>query len=326
VVNIRHPASLLASSRACVRCPCARFLLLLFLFSAPARALVLDGPAIVLSPYAPSADLSNALAAAESLARAQHFRAAADTLATILTNAPPGAHAALAASLTPDGPLDMLVEATRLDYASRAGLRRDPLVLAQCHAALSNYALRAAGQRVYAYKMFIHRLIDHYHTVDSHPELYAAHEALIEYDPGDHQRVLLYLHTMLARKAGPERITNAWARYARLVPDSAEKAFCAAQIAALYSASVLSNVVHLMTSYTPRTADELRRWLDLGRTALRADDPRATRVYLDALGTAALRLPADDSAIELVALLLAERQKVELITAALTNAVPRSAP
>ncbi len=266
------------------------------------------------------------LAEAESLARGQQLRAASAALTALLTNPAPGIHAALSACSTPDGPLDMLIDAARLDYLSRASLRHDADVVAHCYRGLSNNASRAAGQRWMAYKMYHHRLIDYYQARDDRTALYDAHEALIEYDPEDTLRMLVYLHRMLSHGANPERITNAWARYERLVPDSAEKAFCAAQVAALYNGPVLSNVVRLMTSYTPRTADELRRWLDLGRTALRANDPRATRVYLDALGTAALRLPPDDGAIELVALLLAERQKVEMITAALTNAVPRSAP
>ncbi len=284
-----------------------------------------DG-ALIVSSCVTQPAISNALVESETCARAQRLRAAADVLAALLTNSDSAVQTSLREVSTADGPLDLLIEAVRLDYLSRAGARRGADVAAACYQALSNNAARAQGKSWYAYKMLHHRLIDYYHTVDDRPALYAAHEALINYDPQDSARVLLYVHTMLARKADPTLITIAWTRYARLVPDSPDKVSCAASVMALSGTHSLSNFIRLSTEFTPRSCEELQRWIEVGRGSLRANDPAGARVYADALATAALRLPADDRAIEMVALLLAERQKVEMILATLTNNVARSDP
>ena len=284
-----------------------------------------DG-ALILSSYVTQPAISNALAESETFARTQRLNAAADILAALLTNSTASIQAALHEAATPDGPLDLLIEAVRLDYMSRASARRSLDVVAACYQALSNNAARAHGKSWYAYKMLYHRLIDYYHTVDDRPGLYAAHEALINYDPQDSPRVLLYLNTMLSRKAEPSLVASAWARYQKLVPDSADKVACAESVLALSGGHSLSNFIRLATEFTPRSCEELQRWLEVGRSSLRANDPAGARAYADALATAALRLPADDSAIDMVALLLAERQKIGMILGALSNNVVRSGP
>jgi len=284
-----------------------------------------DG-ALIVSSCVTHPAISNLLVESETCARAQRLNAAADVLAALLTNADRAVQISLRDVISSDGPLDLLITAVRLDYLSRASARRSADVAAACHQALSNNAARAHGKSWYAYKMLYHRLIDYYHSVDDRPGLYAAHEALINYDPQDSPRVLLYVNTMLSRKAAPALITSAWTRYAPLVPDSPDKVSCAASVLALSGTHSLSNFIRLATEFTPRSCDELQRWIEVGRSSLRANDPAGARVYADALATVALRLPADDRSIEMVALVLAERQKVEMILATPTNTIARSNP
>lgn len=265
------------------------------------------------------------LAEAEMHARQHQFRAAADSLSAVLSSSAENRDL-LAETYTRQGPLDMLIDAVRLGYVGSAERYRNPLVQEECYAALSNHAARAKGQKYYAYKMIFHRLIDYYHGIDHSSGLFTTNEELIAYDLDDHQRVLFHMHCLISRNAPRDQIIDAWLRYAAYVPDSAEKLYYEAQIATLRGRSPMPYFTRLMSTYTPRNVDELSLWLSQGREALRADDEEIVRAYLTALGTAALRLPTDDSAIEMVALLLAERHKIEMITAALTNAPPRSAP
>jgi hypothetical protein len=265
--------------------------------------------------------LSNALATVESYRAASRFNEAAEALGALLASDDADTCAALATLRTPrTGLWRLVLERDRLQYLRRTRKAPTDAYLRDCDLVLASSRAAAAGQRWQSYGNILLMRALHFKDIgDTQSYLTALREA-VNYDVANEACLFQYLQALLS--CNGTRLDGAQADDVRrlIATYRAETKMLTPRMAIINvyinagsQSNAFAEALAIVTGGALAQPEELRTLVDMLRALMNGEDPAQVRAYYKALTALAIKQPPTPNGAKMVAYLLSEQRKLEML-------------
>ncbi len=258
--------------------------------------------------YATDHTLSNTLAHADAMILSNRLYSAAAAFEKISAVY----DTQLRSTMTPEGPLDLVVQTARIMCLNEAFFYKNPACADQCLLLLEKYATPARGKQWTAYIRLYHCLIRQYQSIGNIGKVLKTAGDLFAYDRAAGGTI--YMENLLRHRADPRHILDVVQAYREAgCTDTAVINAIECEAIRLNGGDSLNACMKFMRTYPDQPFSVLKRVLNTARASLSIEKPEQIRAYYTWMKELAIRQPGDDAHIEYIVWLNNEQRKLETL-------------